>query len=133
MEHAEVPGAVQAERLTEWAEAYADAILRVCYLYLGDRHLAEDALQDTFLKAWKAMKQFERRREGSEKAWLMRIAVNTCRDYRRGGWFRHVTAALEDLPLRLTAVEAEDRTLILDVMRLPEKQKRVVLLHYFRI
>ena len=134
MEHAEVPGAVRAKRLEEWVDAYGDAVLRVCFLYLGDRHLAQDARQDTFLKAWKAMAQFEKNGAGHEKAWLMRIAVNTCRDYRRGAWFRHVDkrTALEDLPPRLTAEDAQDRALTMDVMRLPEKLKQVVLLHYYQ-
>ncbi len=134
MERAQVPGLIREARLTEWVEAYADAILRVCYLYLGDRHLAEDAMQDTFLKAWKAMAQFERRGNGSERAWLMRIAVNTCRDYRRGRWFQHLDlrTPLEELPPRFTTVEDEDRALTMDVMRLPDKQKQVVLLHYFQ-
>jgi len=134
VEQAEVPGAAREMRLEEWVQQYADAILRVCFLYLGDRSLAEDALQDTFLKAWKAMDRFEKKGVCSEKAWLMRIAVNTCRDYRRGRWFRHmdISTALEELPPRLLAREAEDRALAMDVARLPDKHRQVILLHYFQ-
>lgn len=134
MEQAAVPGAVCQARLEGWIGQYADAILRVCFLYLGDRDLAQDAMQDTFFKAWRAMDRFEKQGESSERAWLMRIAVNTCRDYRRGQWFRHVdfSRSLDDLPPRLIAEEAEDRAIYLDVARLPEKQKQVILLHYFQ-
>ena len=134
VEHAVVPGDVRARRLEEWVDAYADAVLRVCYLYLGDYHLAQDARQDTFLKAWKAMAQYEKNAAGHEKAWLMRIAVNTCKDYRRGAWFRRVDkrTALEDLPLRLTAEDGQDRALTMDVMRLPDRLKQVILLHFYQ-
>lgn len=79
MGDAAVPGAAQ-QRLEQWISQYADAILHVCFIYLRDASQAEDAMQDTFIKAWKHMAQWNGQ---SEKAWLMRIAVNTCRDYHR--------------------------------------------------
>ena len=90
-------------------------------------------MQDTFLKAWKAMEQFEQRGGANEKTWLMRIAINVCHDYYRSKWFRKVdlTKALEDLPNRYLVVEEKDIALTMDVMRLPEKAKQVVLLHYY--
>ena len=89
-------------------------------------------MQDTFVKAWKSMQRFENRNEESEKAWLMRIALNTCRDYRRGTWFRRVDlqAEMEKLPPALLAVTDEERDAFLDVMRLPQKQRQVILLRY---
>ena len=65
--------------LEEWIDRYGDEILRLCLAYLGDRQLAEDAFQETFLKAWKARETF--RKESSEKTWLSHIVVNTCRDF----------------------------------------------------
>ena len=57
-------------------------LLRTCYLLLKDAALAEDALQETFVKAWRSYGSY--RGEASEKTWLMRIAVNTCRDHAPG-------------------------------------------------
>ena len=95
---------------------------------------AEDASQDTFLKAWRAMDQFEKRHGANEKTWLMRIAINTCHDYYRSKWFRNTNLekALEDLPQRYLRVEPKDITLTMDVMRLREPLKQVILLYYYQ-
>lgn len=134
MEHAAVPGMTREERLHSWIDAYSDAILRTCFLYLSDHAQAEDALQDTWIKAWRHMGEYEQRGVQNEKAWLMRIAINTCKDYRRTAWFRHVDnrKALEELPCFLLQKEAEDQTLSFLVMELPVRYKQVVLLYYFQ-
>ena len=77
---------------------YGDALVRMCCLYLNDASLAQDAAQDTFIKAWRNLGQF--RGECDERTWLMRIAINTCRDYHRTAWLRHVDRGtpLEALP-----------------------------------
>ena len=134
MERAEVPGMTPEERLARWIDAYSDAILRMCFLYLSDQAQAEDALQDTWIKAWRHMGEYERNGVLNDKAWLTRIAINTCKDYRRTAWFRHIDnrKALEELPPRLTQVEQADHSLSLMVMELPDRYKQVVLLYYFQ-
>ena len=47
-------------RIRGWIEAYADSVLHVCFLYLSDQGQAEDAAQDTWVKAWKHMEDYER-------------------------------------------------------------------------
>ena len=134
MEHAAVPSMNREKKLSEWIEMYADAILKTCYLYLSDLQQAEDAMQDTWIKAWKHMDDHERDHIRSEKAWLLRIAINTCKDYRRTAWFRHIDRkrALEDLPDRFTMTEPVDRSMTWIVMDLPDKYKRVVLLYFYQ-
>lgn len=121
-------------RLAHWIAQYGNSILKICFIYLSDRSLAEDALQETFLKAWKNYDQFESRNKCSEKTWLMRIAINVCHDYHRSRWHKNVDTnkALEDLPPALTTVSDADRTLFLDILKLPEKLKQVILLHYYQ-
>lgn len=50
MNIASVPSEVREQKLEEWLTAYGDSVLRTCFVYLADRALAEDALQDTFVK-----------------------------------------------------------------------------------
>lgn len=134
MSHAAAAQAVREQRFLQWVQAYGDAILRTCFVYLSNMQDAEDAMQDTFLKAWRAMDQFEQRGDAGEKAWLMKIAINVCHDHHRSKWFRRVdlNKALEELPARYIAVEDKDISLTMDVMRLPEKLKQVILLYYFQ-
>ena len=122
------------QRLESWVRTYGDAVLRICFVYLADASQAEDAMQDTFLRAWHAMSRFEGRNGCSEKTWLMRIAMNVCRDYRRSRWFRHMDLrhALDELPAHLTAIFPEERLLMLDILRLPTKYKQVILLYYYQ-
>ena len=128
-----VPGEVRKHRLEMWMNTYGDAVLRTCYMYLADRAQAEDALQDTFLKAWRSMDKFEGNRVQNEKAWLVRIAMNVCRDHLRSPWHRRVDRHLtpDDLPPSMLTAPTHDRDLILDILRLPEKYKQVILLYHY--
>ena len=121
-------------RLTAWVDRYSEPLLRMCFIQLQDHALAEDALQETFIKAWKAMPKYERRPILHERAWLARIALNVCRDVQRSRWMRNAkaTIALEDLPQASAAVMPEDRSLFLDICTLPEKYREVLLLYHYQ-
>ena len=60
---------------------YGSQLLRLCTMILEDASLAQDAVQDTFLRAYRRFDTW--RGEATEKTWLTAIAVNVCRDYRR--------------------------------------------------
>lgn len=116
--------------MEEMIARYGDGILRLCLLYLGDRQLAEDAFQETFVKAWRRQDTF--RGESSIKTWLSHIAVNTCRDMLRRGWFRMMKRSepIERL-YDLAAPQQENRMPVRDaVLRLPGKYREVIVLYY---
>lgn len=93
------PDNSRAERLNQMMLTWERDLTRVCCLYLRDAALAQDAVQETFLKAYRHMDAFQGR--SSEKTWLLRIAINTCKDMRRGSWFRFVDRAVtpDTLPI----------------------------------
>lgn len=124
----------QEALLTRWVGQYSDSLLRLCFIQLKDWAMAEDALQETFIKAWKAMPRYVENPVHNEKAWLSRIALNMCHDLQRSRWMRHVDAskAIESLPAMQTAVLPEDRALVLDIMALPEKYSQVLLLYHYQ-
>lgn len=129
-----IPDEVKEKQLEEWISAYGSAVLKLCFVYLADTEMAKDAMQDTFVKVWKRMEQFQSRHELSAKAWIMKIAVNTCRDYKRTAWFRHVDMrqSIDELPEPVAPTPEISRELFIDVMDLPAKYKQVILLHHFQ-
>ncbi len=127
-----VPDDIQEQQLDHMIALYEQDLLRMSYIYLRDPVLAEDAVQETFVKAFRSLDGF--RGDSNEKTWLMRIAMNTCKDMRRTGWFRFVdrNVCLENLPEASCDFTAVDDTLITEIMRLPRKQMEVVLLYYYQ-
>ena len=110
-------------------DEHGDSLLRLCHLYLNDTHLAEDAVSETFFKAYQHLSDF--RGGASEKTWLTRIAINTCNSMRRGAWFKRVRT-MDRLPEQAVPFELADDTLSGEIARLPFKLKQVVLLFYYQ-
>ena len=109
-------------------DAYGPSLVGMCTLLLKDAHLAQDVVQETFIRAWRQGKL----RQETEKAWLTRVAVNLCRDEYRSRWFRHVDRRItpEDLPIPADA-PAEDSGLLDRVSLLPMKEREVIVMHYW--
>ena len=111
---------------------YQTALLRMCCLYLRDKSLAEDAVQETFIKAWRSMDAF--RGDSSEKTWLMKIAINTCRDINRSGWMRFIERKFtpEELPEPVAPIEEKEEELVQAIYHLPIRLREVILLYYYQ-
>lgn len=132
MESVSVPDRAAEATITRLMTDYGDHILRLCFVMLRDRFMAEEAMQDTFVKAYKAWRGFKQ--ESSEKTWPSRIAVNTCRDMRRRVWFRlkAMEVALDSVPEPVSPPEERDDTLLQAVMALPYKYREAISLHYYQ-
>lgn len=124
----------RAQALTRLMHAHGDSIKRMCCVYLREMSAAEDAAQETFIKAYEHIDEVLGGSIQSEKAWLTRIAVNTCKDALRSSWMRRVDRRrpIEELPLAAPAGHEENLMLAEAVTRLPQKYKDIVLLHYYQ-
>ncbi len=120
------------EWLNEAISCWEKPLLRLCFAILGDAALAEDAVQETFLKAWKSFGRF--RGNSSEKTWLTRIAINTCKDLQKSAWVRNTDRSLtpEQLPEGSVPFDERDDTVTRAVMSLAPRLKEVTLLHWYQ-
>lgn len=113
---------------------YGDAVFRMCYLYLKDYHLAEDAAQETFMKAMRSYDQFHH--EAEEKSWLIRIAINCCKNTMRTRWFRFGRNILEEgcLTEKEDPIEriAEADSIARAIGKLERKDREILLLYYYQ-
>lgn len=119
--------------LEEAIALYGDALLRLCFFYLKDRMLAEDAVQDTFIKAYRSFLGFQG--QSSLKTWLTRIAINVCKDYLKKSKIQIIDdeRALMKIPCSdTTEVVSEKENIVLEVMKLAPKYKDVILLYYYQ-
>ena len=115
------------QEVNEAIERYSDMILRLCMVYLKHPQDAEDIFQTVFLKYAIRSGAFES--DEHEKAWLIRVTVNACRDLLRN-FFHSRTVAAEDVDTS-AGVSAEQYAVMEAVWSLPKQYREVVYLHYY--
>lgn len=120
--------AYDAAAFTEKYDKYADMVFRICLMQLGDVCDAEDAMQNAFLKFCYKAPVFAAEQE--EKAWLVRVTINTCRDFQRLFWRRNVIR-MEDMSLLGGTIGAEQQATLLELYTLPPKYRTVLQLFYY--
>ena len=122
------------DALIRLMEVYGDSVKRLCCVYLRELGAAEDAAQDTFVKAYEHIGELMDGTVRTEKAWLMRIAVNTCKDVLRSSWLRRIDRRrpIEELPLCAPSGHEESLAVTQAVASLPPRLKEIVLLHYYQ-
>jgi RNA polymerase sigma-70 factor (ECF subfamily) len=132
MRGSQAPGEAAEQAMEAMMASHGDALLRMCYIYLQDEGLARDAVQETFLKAYRKWDSF--RGKSRELTWLTRIAINTCRDMRKTTWFKLFDrrVALDDLPEPGYVQAFRDDTVLQAVTGLAEKYRVVILLYYYQ-
>ena len=104
---------------------YGDMLFRICLVMLCNEQDAQDAVQDTLCRYMEHAPTFHGVEH--EKAWLIKVAANRCRDIHRSR-MRHPTVNLEEIS---EYCEMPDQSaVVIELMKLPDKLKTVIYLHY---
>ena len=103
---------------------FGNDILRLSFSYLKRREDAEDIVQDTLIRLMQSGTCFET--EELMKAWLLRVAVNLCKDHLKSAVYRKQTSLPEGFD-----IAAEDQPVLQSLMSLPEKYRSVLHLYYY--
>lgn len=117
----------------ELYERYANDVLRMCYFYLGDRQRAEDVCQDVFVRLLTNRPELAC---GREKAWLVKVAMNRCKDLWRSSWLKRVVLGSPVFELipgddEISAM-TEKQAMMTAIGQLPAGFREVILLHYYQ-
>jgi RNA polymerase sigma-70 factor (ECF subfamily) len=114
-------------------EQFGTDVLRVSYFYLGNQEQAEDVTQDVFVRLMEARPVLY---PGSEKAWLLKVALNRCRDLWRSSWHKRVLLGSKLLDIIPDSDRIDDRlekqALMQAVNALPAPEREVFLLFYYQ-
>lgn len=139
---------IQATRAWEADEAafadildtYKGLMLRTAYSILKDQDMAEDAVQNALIQAWRHLPNL--REPGALRSWLMRIVVNQCINFKRRlarstRFLQEAFAEQETEQASQVADYAEGRVerdwdLTRAIEDLPLKQRTAIALHYFQ-
>lgn len=109
-------------------DQYSDMVLRLCTVYLKNSSDTEDIFQTVFLKYALCDKPFESCEH--EKAWLIRVTCNACKDWLKS-FERSRTVSLEELTDYAPAATAEQYAVMEAVWSLPKQYRDVIYLHYY--
>lgn len=114
-----------ADGIENIVRTYGNTLYRLCFVMLGNESDAEDAVQESFIKYLQKAPSFENTEH--EKAWLITVATNQCKDILRFRK-RHPQTDLENL--RETPLLSSDSGILEALMTLPEKFRFVLTLYY---
>ena len=116
------------QEMAEAIQRYGDTVRRLCMVHLKNYADTEDIFQTVFLKYALASASFDSREH--EKAWLIRVTLNACKDLLKSV-FRSRTVSLEELVEQPAQLSADHREVLEAVLSLPARYRDVVYLHYY--
>ncbi|MFF2886840.1 RNA polymerase sigma factor [Paenibacillus sp. NPDC057967] len=111
---------------TESYKKHGIMLYKLAMVHLGHPHDAEEAMQEAFMKLLYHAPVF--RDDEHEKAWLIRVMTNHCRNIRRSAWFRRVVKKAE---LPDVSGNSPAHPLVELVLALPFRYRTVIHLYYY--
>lgn len=118
---------MDAEQAEYLVERYGDLLVRIGYTWLGDLDDAQDICQTVLIKLLEDPRAFPDCAQ--ERAWVIRLAANTCKNWRKSAWLRHRAPLDEGLHLTVQAPEGD--SLLEQVQALPPLYRQVIFLRYY--
>ncbi len=109
-------------------ELHADTVRRICMVHLKNYSDTEDIFQTVFLKYALSSALFEN--EEHEKAWIIRVTINACKDLLKS-FFRSRTVPIDELAFREAELVPDNIDVLEAVRSRPAKYRDVVYLHYY--
>lgn len=118
---------MENKQFSEKLSKYKDTVFRVAYSYCKNKSDSEDVSQDVFLKFYTTSPNIET--ESEEKAWLIRVTINKCKDLLKSSWH---SKRCEREELKECSPMNDAQSELLDiVLSLPDKYKIVIHLYYY--
>ena len=114
-----------ADAIETVIRTYGNTLYRLCFVMLGSESDAEDAVQEAFIRYLQKAPQFND--PDHEKAWLITVATNQCRDILR---FRKRHPQIDSEYLQELTTSSSDSGILEALMTLPEKFRIVLTLYY---
>jgi RNA polymerase sigma-70 factor, ECF subfamily len=113
--------------------------LRLIITYVKRNNIAEDLLQEVFVKVYKNLNRFQG--DSSIRTWIFSIAINQCRDYTRSAYYRYIylsekissiTKGNAKSPEEIFIEQFGNHLLTMEIMKLPLKYREVIFLYYYQ-
>ncbi|MFE4524906.1 sigma-70 family RNA polymerase sigma factor [Cytobacillus firmus] len=125
------------QKFKEIIHLYSNDITRISYSYLKDKELSKDVTQNTFLKAYENFNTIQKK--DSIKYWLIRTAVNECKDYLKSSYKKRTTITDEEplisveLNIDEKFIKQLERKKIRNMLfSIDEKYREILILYYYQ-
>lgn len=115
-------------------ELHTEHLFRIAYYYTKDLQIAEDMVQDVFIKFYHHQKYYEER--GEMRAYLARMTINKCKDYLKSWAFRKISVqhklfSKQKSVLQDTLIQQDEQTILDEaILKLPLKLREPIVYFY---
>lgn len=106
-------------------ELYQQMLFKICMIHLKNNNDVQDVLQNVFIKLIYESPLFND--SEYEKRWLIRVAINECKNYQKSFWKRKIDL-LDDM---IVTTKEEDKNLLYTIQSLPFHYRNVIHLFYY--
>lgn len=116
----------EKQYFSDMYDKHSKSVYGVCLMYLKNKDDAEEAVSESYVRLMENIPDFES--EAHAKAYLMRAAVNICKNQLKSGWRRN-TVHDEDVLMYMAA--PEERSIMNEVLSLPSRYRVIIYMHYY--